>query len=369
MNIKYRLLPKIVGLLGIMILILTGCAQRRSYIPTGDPMAKTEAVIIRKGERPPWIDGTSRHYPSQKYLRGVGYDADRQTAEDKARSELAKIFYSQIESRNSTYQSYLQTDTGGKLKTTQKIDIQDITRVSTRKVLSGVRIAEIYKQTRPQESFFALAVLDRMRSGRTLRTKILELDTAIQELLDDAQNQPDTLRRIKSLSMGLEKLILRDTYNTELRIVNPAGQGIASVVSITEVRGELIDLLLNEFQIGLAIEGDRVRQIRQIIVEALNREGFSVSEDKQNAAVVIRGRMEFNRFEPQDSDWKFVRWKVFFDMLDRQSGVIFGSASKNGKEGHLSFPQAEERALAKIRQLIGSDIARELKSYILIKND
>jgi len=352
-----------------MILILTGCAQRRSHTPLGDQAAKTKEVIIRKGERPAWIDGTGRHYPSQKYLRGVGYDANRQTAEDKARSELAKIFYSQIESRNRTYQSYLQTDTGGKLKTTQKIDIQDITRVSTRKVLSGVRIAEIYKQTRPQETFFALAVLERMRSERILRTKILDLDAGIQELLDDAQNQTDALRRIKYLSMGLEKLILRDTYNTELRIVSPAGQGIASVVSITEVRGELIDLLLNEFQIGLAIEGNRERQIRRILVEALNRQGFSVTEDKQKASVVIRGRMEFNRFEPQDSDWKYVRWKVFFDMVDRQSGVIFGSVSKNGKEGHLSFPQAEERAVEKIRRLIGSDIARDLKSYILIQKD
>ncbi|MEE8541551.1 MAG: LPP20 family lipoprotein [Desulfobacterales bacterium] len=369
MNKKYRLLPTVVGLLWIMILIFTGCVKRRSHTPTGDQAVKTEEVVIRKGERPAWIDGASRHYPSQKYLRGVGYDADRQTAEDKARTEIAKIFYSQIESQNSTYQSYLQTDTGGKLKTTEKIDIEDITRVSTHKVLSGVRIAEIYKQTRPKETFFALAVLDRMRFERILRTKILDLDAEIQELLDDAQNQADALRRIKYLSMGLEKLILRDTYNTELGIVSPAGQGIASVVSITEVRGELIDLLLNEFQIGLAIDGNRERQIRQILVEALNRQGFSVTEDKQNASVVIRGRTEFNRFEPQDSDWKYVRWKVFFDMIDSQSGVIFGSVSKNGKEGHLSFPQAEERALEKIRRLIESDIARELKSYILIQKD
>ncbi|MEE8540880.1 MAG: hypothetical protein V3S66_04380, partial [Desulfobacterales bacterium] len=181
--------------------------------------------------------------------------------------------------------------------------------------------------------------------------------------------QADALGRIKYLSMGLEKLILRGTYNTELRIVSPAGQGIASVVTISEVRGELIDLLLKEFQIGLAIEGDRERQIRQILVEALNRQGFSVSEEKQNVGVVIRGRVEFNRFEPQDSDWKYVRWKVFFDMFDSQSGVIFGSVSKNGKEGHLSVPQAEERALEKIRRLIGSDIVRELKSYILLQKD
>ncbi len=369
MNKKYRLLPKVVGLLGITILILTGCAQLRSHTATGNPADKTETVIIRKGQRPAWIDGAGRHYPSQKYLRSVGYGPDRQSAEDKARSELAKIFYSQIESQNRTYQSYLQTDTGGKLKTTEKIDIQDITQVSTRKVLSGVRIAEIYKQTRPKETFFALAVLERIRSEGILRAKILDLDAGIQDLLNDTQNQTDPLRRIKHLSMGLEKLILRDTYNTELRIVSPVGQGIASVVSITEVRRELIDLLLNEFQIGLAIEGDRVRQIRQILVEALNRLGFSVTEDKQNARIVIRGGVEFNRFEPEDSDWKYVRWKVFFDMVDRQSGVIFGSVSKNGKEGHLSFPQAEERAVGKIHRLIGSDIAKDLKSYILIQKD
>ena len=375
MDKNYRPVPEIIGLLGIMILILAGCAHFRQTVSdqtkppsaaqAGFEEATPKKVILWQDRRPEWLDGASRRYPSKQYLLGVGEGPDRQTAEDQARAEIAKIFYSRIESQNRTYQSYLQTDSGAKLKTTEQIDIQDITQVSTRKVLAGVHIAEIFTETRPKQKFYALAVLDRAQSQQILQTKIKDLDKGIQESLRDAQAQVDQLLKIKYLNMGLEKLILRDVYDTELRIVNPAGHGIESAVSIAEVRKELIGILLRDFQIALTVEGNRAVQIRQILVEALNQLGFSVAGDHQKASVLVRGRIEFKPSGQQASEWKFVRWSSYFDLVDLQSGAIFGSVHKNGKEGHLTYMQAEERAVRKLRQGLVADIAKDLKGYIL----
>jgi hypothetical protein len=64
------------------------------------------------------------------------------------------------------------------------------------------------------------------------------------------------------------------------------------------------------------------------------------------------------------AQWKFVRWKAYFDLVDRQGGVVFGSVQKSGKEGHVTISEAEERAVRKIRKVLAADISKDLSAYI-----
>ena len=171
-----------------MILIVAGCSAKNGVL---------EKEV--RGKRPDWISRESHQYPSSDYLTGVGYGSDRQSAEDKARSEIAKIFYSDIESRTRTYQEYLQTTSKSNIEATEKVDIEDITKVSTQKILSGVRIAQFYQQTEPDEVFYALAVLDRDQSTMILKDKIHELDAEIERLVENADEEDDKLSKIKIL--------------------------------------------------------------------------------------------------------------------------------------------------------------------------
>ena len=58
-----------------------------------DERRKGSARVIT-GKKPDWVNGESVRYPSSLYLTGVGYDSERRSAEDKARAEIARIFYS-----------------------------------------------------------------------------------------------------------------------------------------------------------------------------------------------------------------------------------------------------------------------------------
>jgi len=73
-----------------------------------------DTVQVKQVKRPDWVDGDSIQYPSSQYLTGVGYGPDRKSAEDKARAEIAKIFFNKIDPRTSSYQEYLQTTSKGK---------------------------------------------------------------------------------------------------------------------------------------------------------------------------------------------------------------------------------------------------------------
>jgi hypothetical protein len=324
----------------------------------------SKSVKVTKGRRPDWINAESRHYPSAMYLTGVGYAPDRQSSEDKARAEIAKIFYSEIDSKSRTYQEYIHTISGRKSKTTDSIAIEDITEVSTQKLLSGVRIVQVYQQTQPETLFYALAVLDRDQSKTILQFKIKELDRDIQKLLTQAQRENDKLSKMRDLKACIGKYILRDAYNTELRIINPSGHGIPSQVSFAEMKKQLTAALLRDFFMAVFVKGSRSAEIRQALVEALNQKGFSVSDDIDRASVLARGTVQINPIEQSGSDWQFVRWKAYFDLVDQQGGAIFGSVKKTGKEGHLTLLQAEERAVRKIQRILAADIAEDMTNYI-----
>jgi len=325
---------------------------------------KEPAVQVTKGTRPDWVDGESIQYPSSQYLTGVGYDPERKTAEDKARAEIAKIFISKINSRTKSYQDYLQVTSSGKSEQEETFSIQEITDVSTKKVLSGVRIAGVYQDQGPEKLYYALAVLDRDQSAAILSDRIGKLDHETQLLFETARNEDDLLMKIKHLKQSIGKYVMREAYNTELRIVSQSGRGISPPIQFPEIKRELEAILLNDFFVGVSVTGARADEVRAALVQGLNQEGFAVSEDLSAANVLIRGAVTINPLDRGEGEWKYVRWQTNFDMVDKEGGSVFGSVTKTGREGHLSIQQAENRAVRKMRDTLITEIAGEMRKYI-----
>lgn len=341
-----------------------GPAPAREPEVTPPPRQPEKSASLRKGKRPDWIDGQDARFPFHSYLSGVGLGPDRKTAEDNARSEVAKVFYSEISSENRTYQEYLQTESGGKIRTIEDIDVQAITKVSTDKILSGVQIAEVFQETKPEVQFYALAILDRAQTETILRDRISVLDRELQELMGGFRQQTDRLAKIQTLNQVLQKLILRQAYDTELRIVNRSGSGIPAPMTITSIKQELAAILFRNFRIAIQIKGRNAEAVRQALTEAFTQQGFVITDELQYARIVIRGRVEMTPVAQSQGEWKFVRWNTYFELLDHKFNTILGSAQKEGREGHLTYAQAETRTVQIIRRDVMADIAQKLKAYI-----
>ena len=323
-----------------------------------------DTVQVTKGKRPAWVNGDSIQYPSSKYLTGVGYGPDRKSAEDKARAEIAKIFFSKIDSRTRSYQDYLQTTSTGKSKIEETLSIEEVTKVSSQKVLSGVRISHVYHETGTESMFYALAVLNREQSAKILRDKIGELDRDIKGILANANRAEDMLTKVKYLKRSIQEHILREAYDAELRIVSRSGGGVSPPVSFTELKSKLESVLLRDFLIGVAVSGSRANEIQDALVQGLNRQGFAISENLSRANVIVRGTVKIRPLDRGTSEWKYVQWRTHFDMVDKRGESVFGSVNKSGREGHLNLTQAENRAVRKIQKALTTEIAEEMKRYI-----
>lgn len=331
---------------------------------TSTPSVDSPTPIEVSGKKPGWVDGSSKRYPATHYLTGVASGSDRVQAEDGARAEIAKVFVSHVNASTKVQQEYLQVVTDGKDASTNRVNVQDMVQVSTRKVLSGIRIAEVYHQSRPGELFYALAVLDRRQALTTLREKVHALDQEIAVLMAQALEEVKDLRKLKTLTSAMEKHLLRQAHEAELTVVDPSGKGMAAPIGFEDIKRPMTDILSRDFRIHMMVSGDRAAEIQKALSEGLTREGFVLANTAKQAQVVVRGDVKIRPLNRPDEKWKYVRWQTAFELVDLSDQSVFGTLSRSGREGHLSLEQAEDRAVLKIQKELLPNVSKDVHNYI-----
>jgi hypothetical protein len=344
-------------------------ATPRSALAFGPTVVLAGALLacastgILKSRSPDWVEGRSARYPDATYVTGVGRADSPEAAEDRAYAAVSRVFSAQISQRTTEWERYLQADDKGNTASQRDISIDQVTRVSTGKVLEHVVIAERYQDTNTRVHF-ALAAMDRRQAAATLRERIAGLDHEIDALLDPTRHADDTLGRIRALHLAVRLLLLRDAYHTDLQIVDPSGRGADPLTRLKTVRLELRRDLEQHVRIALEVTGDEPAAIRTALTQGLNDYGLPVSgADNTNADIVIRGAASFEAVDhmPQGP---FVRWTASFDLLDRSTDQIIGSIRRNGREGHVTQPEAQARALRAAQQAVSEDAGRTLAAFL-----
>lgn len=334
------------------------------------------APLVQAASPPEWVNGSSKKYPAALYLAGVGYADTRVAAEDRAYAAVSKIFTAEINSKTQEWEKYLQSDSKGRSEDSRQISIEQATQVSTKKVLENVTIAETWLDD-SKAIYYALAVMDRQHAASALRDRITSLDLKVEELLKQTRQSDDKLRTVRALHAAVENLLLREVYNTELRIVSPAGKGSESMVSLAVIGQDLRQFLAKNFKIVVEVSGPHNDRMRAAILEGLNRQGLPVVPAGSPAPdlqpdVVVKGAAVFEpvQMPPGGSPpTRFVRWSASFELTDKATLQVIGSVARQGREGHLTASEAEARALRTAEQEVAGEIGRQIADFIYGKEE
>ena len=348
-----------------------------------------QTAFATGGSRPPdWVNGESSQYPRERYLTGVGYGDSRKAAEDEAYAAISKIFQAHIQSKTREWEEYLQSSgksegPTGETQVSRKIFIDQLTQVSTHKVLENVSIAEIWMDSRAHRTY-AMAVMDRAHSAAVIQGRIEELDHQARTLFDSATkiDQPDgssqagsKLQVARDLHAAFKALLLREGLNTDLKIIRPDGRGVDSQLSPTQVGKALRQVLSQEFHVTLELSGPHSEKIRPAILQGLTREGLRVidrssalggsigPEENKAADVLVKGEMVLEPLQLQGRP--FYRWQVQFTLIDPSNDRVLGNLAKNGREGHLNPSEAEARAVRAAQRVVQEEVGPALAGIIL----
>ena len=347
-----------VSSMGLVMLALAGCSWFGGHA------------------KPDWIDGVSQTYPAGQYLVGVGQSDNRATAEDQAYAAVARIFKAEVNAQAKDFESYLVIEQRGQSTEQRRVALDNLTRVSTDKMLENVQILDRWVDTR-KGLHYALAGMQRAQAETAILDRIMDLDRTVQEEVDQAHQTPDKLARVRGLRRAAKNLVLRETYNADLRVIRPSGQGTAAAYRVNDLTSELEQFLATNLVLVLSVGGDQSEPVQRALTEGLIREGLQVKSRPfgadgsvttsplgPSAELLIRGLVRVWPIDVQDPQFRYVRWCSDFEVLDLTTQKVVGALSKGGREGHLTEREATAKVIRVMQQEMSSDVAKAIAAHV-----
>lgn len=336
--------------LGLMVSASTGCTW-----------------FTGKG-KPGWVDGRSADYPSSQYLTGVGQADTRSNAEDQAYAAVARIFKAEVAAQAKDWESYWVVENHGVSNAERRLTIDNVTKVSTDKVLENVRIADVWYDSE-NRSYYALSVMNRLQAEASLMEKVAALDRTIDADVTESRQAIDKLAKVRALRRAGRNLVLREVYNTDLRVIRPSGQGTPSAYQVNELSGELEQFLATNLVLAVQVSGDHAEPVGRALAEGLIREGLRVTtkmEGEEGGApeLIVRGTVRLFPIEVRDPHFKYVRWCSDFEVVEPGTRRVVGATAHGGREGHLTEREATAKTLRVMQQALSSDVAKAIAAHI-----
>ncbi|HXF93290.1 MAG TPA: LPP20 family lipoprotein [Nitrospiraceae bacterium] len=330
----------------------------------------------RSTSQPGWLDGSSPEFPPSQYLLGIGQGETRALAAERAYAAVAKIFKAEITAQAKDWESYLVIETRGKATSERRLTLDHVTRVSTDKVLENVRILATWFDRRNGQHY-VLAGMNRAQAESALLERIAELDRMIDAEVTEARGTRDKLTRVRNLKRAAKNLVLRESYNADLRVIRASGQGYPPAYRVAELTAELEQFLATNLAVAVEVTGDQAEPIQRALIEGLIREGLSVT-GRQPAGenpplggeagpvpeLIVKGAVRVWPIDAHDPPFQFVRWCSEFVIQELATQRIVGAVSKGGKEGHLTTGEATAKALRVMQQEVASDLAKAIAGYV-----
>ena len=318
--------------------------------------------------KPGWVDGRSTEYPSTQYLTGVGQADIRSNAEDQAYAAVARIFKAEVAAQAKDWESYLVVENHGASNAERRLTIDNVTKVSTDKVLENVRIADVWYDS-DSRLYYALGVMNRSQAEATLMEKVSALDRAIEADVAESRQTTDKLAKVRALRRAGKNLVLREVYNTDLRVIRLSGQGTPSVYQVNGLSGELEQFLATNMVIAVQVSGDHAEPVGRALEEGLIREGLQVTtkpegEEAGSPELIVQGTVRLFPVEVRDPNFKYVRWCSDFEIVEPGTGRVVGAMAQGGKEGHLTEREATAKTLRVMQQELSSDVAKAIAAHI-----
>ncbi len=244
------------------------------------------------GGEPAWVNGRATRFPDAQYLTGVGRGPDRGACEAAARAEVAKIFSARVEQVSQDWQRFFSQVRGsGHGVKVHELDVSQLTRVSTDKVLPGVKIVDHYPG---EDTHHCLAALERLPAARGLRDELARLDAEVRAHVQRGDEAEGPAAKLMAYARALEVMQEREAINADLRIVDGHGGGLAPPLSWEELTARLQGAR-GAVKVGLQVAGPKASRFQACLAAALTARGLQVVEGSSDVNVLIGGTLRWAR--------------------------------------------------------------------------
>jgi hypothetical protein len=324
----------------------------------------SQKSLVSAQTAPQWVTNRAAAFPDTQWLCVVESARDRNAAQSAAMNSLAQVFKVDVQAMTNAVQSFAQVVSGSGDKkiaafTENKSFVQDVTASSNVSGLIGVQ-SDYW--TAKDGMVYVNARMNRRECAARYSAMIIENDTVIRLLKEEAARSPATFDAFESLSFALNVAEVTDNFQSLLEVLDAAAVSKRPVYGNANTVRTLVQNAARAIVITVKVEGDVNGRIAKAFAAFLAKKGFRTNTSGANS-YLLSAALELEDVDSPNRN-KFVRYLLTASIENNDGKEVF-SYSGNDREGHASASEARQRALRAVEASIGTEgFAKEFDAYL-----
>lgn len=319
------------------------------------------SVAQKRAKKPAWIDQPYEAYDKEKFLLAVGYSDDIEGAQKKALGNLSRTFRASVRANQSLYNEIREVTRNGQLTVENNSRLSSLTRITSTEELINTQLYESF--TDKNGFVYALVGLERIPTARILDGEIQANVEEIESLNLKSDSEKNPVRVLNYLKTASLLIKANKQLNDQKEIILARPIMDMNTDTYKEV-DEKLNSQIQKTKIYFNAKENVPEDIISAIASNLQKEGYDITQNKDEAAILVNTMFESNPVDLGRDDAKFVKWDLSVEMIDVFENRPFFTFQEESRDGARDQKQANLRAIFNAKKKINRTFNRKLSAQL-----
>jgi hypothetical protein len=311
------------------------------------------------GAKPAWVDNPKAAYPERQYLAFVGLGTTRGRAEADALRNLVAYFGQSVQSDISIVDAYKEKVANGVVDVSSFSAASSAIETSSHmESLIGAEIGAVWLDDKTK-NYYAVAVMDMAKTAAVYGGLIDANQRQIEKLVTVPAADRNTIETVERFYLAGSIAKANEIFGTVLSLLG--GPKRSGELKTQMDYNEDAKAIIRQIPVTVSVEGDSAGRIAGAFAQALKDSGFRTGN--RNARYKIEATVTVTPVVLQNVN-KFSRYVVDAQFLDTANGTALFPFNINGREGHSTQEEADNRAIRAAETKIKADYQSVLAGYL-----
>lgn len=315
---------------------------------------------------PEWVTNPESVYNANEYLWAVGSGADRKSSENDALSLLVRSIQQNVLATTESNKNLSGNESAGY---NMHYDYSgSVITTSSIKEIPGVTFSQTWIAS--NGTVYTLALLNRQEAGRYYRQKIADLSAVVESEIVFATAHSGTFAALRALQNAVETAWENQGYIDTLAGIN---SDMYRMVSLDYVSAQAVEVLAarqkENIVVAVEIEGDSNGRIASVFESTLADLGLKIaSASEPTVAYLFQGKVIMEPLK-LDNKYEYARFVLDIDLIEKASGKILFPYTENGREAHVSYAEATQRAYRTMEDMLEKEFVPQFLNFVNTSNE
>jgi hypothetical protein len=335
-----------------------GSGSRSASASSGGAGSSTPKPNITRDKtgKPSWVDKPDSAYDERHYIARVGTGSSRRQAEATAFGNLTGYFGQSVRADLTAVEVYKQRVRRGGVDISSSTEAEQAIQISSSmESLIGAEINDVWDDGK---NYYAVAIMEKTKVIPIYRSLIEANLSLIDRLTNVPEAQRATIETVAGYRSAAGIAKANSVFVTVLYLLG--GPDMQSVLKSSDEYIQQANEIAKLIPVNVVVENDSDGRIKSAFAGVLSDAGFRTGNS--SSRYVVRAKLGLSPVDLPNQPNKFSRFVLDAALTDGDATLF--PFNINGREGHVSQSEADQRAIRRAEARVKEEYGGVLQNYL-----